>query len=202
MHCLKLVRDFVKSCTKTFDSSHDSEHAERVLRLALEIAEATYPSLDASIITVAALLHDVCDHKYKGATGTETLRDFVATQTGMDRASDIMDIIDNISFSKQDKGLDKDLGEDLTPYLVCIRDADRLEAIGESGLQRCEQFTLARGGHIPRDVVQHCKDKLLRLYSEHFIITDYARKLALPLHQHVESYVLQMEQVYGCKLAP
>ena len=185
------ARAFLIASTSYFDASHDVQHAERVMQMAFEIANATYADYDATILVLAALLHDVCDHKYTGpqSTSKPQLRNFLLEQVDAPAADSILLIIDNVSFSKQDKGLDQDLGEWLGRHLTCVRDADRLEAIGQRGLQRCMQFTEARGGEIPADVVQHCREKLLRLYNEHFIVTEYARQLALPLHQEIEQYM-------------
>ena len=96
-------------------------------------------------------------------------------------------LIDNVSFSKEDKirkGLCSapEIYPELHPYLQALRDADRLEAIGQIGIERCIEFTKSIGGNVPADVVTHCYEKLLRLYDEKFIVSEEARKRAVPLH--------------------
>jgi uncharacterized protein len=183
------LRNFVIDNTKIFDESHNWEHADKVYKTTIEIANSFNIEYDEDIITYASMLHDVCDHKYPNSISRETLHNFIIDQLNETKANDIMNIIDNVSFSKEDKGLCKDLGQKLNVYLTWIRDADRLEAIGEIGIKRCTQFVIAIGGNVPQDVVQHCYDKLLRLYDEHFIRTEYARKLAEPLHEYIMQYV-------------
>ena len=77
----------------------------------------------------------------------------------------------------------------LERYLAVLRDADRLEAIGQIGIDRCIAYSVSIGRKIPDDVVVHCHEKLLRLYDEHFIVTEEGRRLAAPLHQIIVDYV-------------
>ena len=61
-----------------------------------------------------------------------------------------MFLIENLSFSKEDKqrkGLSPkvEIPSHLKSYLDCLRDADRLEAIGDVGLLRCIEFCKAKG---------------------------------------------------------
>ena len=83
--------------------------------------------------------------------------------------------------------------EELKTYLQALRDADRLEAIGKIGVERCIMFNNSRGNKFPDDVIQHCHDKLLRIYTEHYIATEMGRKLAEPLHQDIVDFVKQYE---------
>ena len=59
-----IVLDFVKESTKYFDTSHNHEHALAVYELAMDIISHEIPNFDEKLITLASLLHDVCDHKY------------------------------------------------------------------------------------------------------------------------------------------
>lgn len=77
----------------------------------------------------------------------------------------------------------------LSPYLDALRDADRLEAIGQIGIDRCIAYSISIGRRIPEEVVDHCHEKLLRLYNEKFIVTEEGRKLAEPLHQIILDFV-------------
>ena len=73
-------------------------------------------------------------------------------------------MISQVSFSKQQNF------NPVHPVLRAVRDGDRMEAIGEIGIDRCEKFTKLRGGKVPEDVVKHCFDKLLKLVPHGYII--------------------------------
>lgn len=175
------VLDFVKKNTKIFDESHDWRHAVAVAEHATQIR-------DTKEVLYLALLHDVCDHKYADALPRAELSAWIAENLpGYPR---IDGFIDQISFSKQRKSGDMSRQD---PVLEAVRDADRLEAIGEVGLQRCMTYTKASGGRVPEDVIQHCHDKLLRLLPEGYIVTEKGRELAAPRHQVIVDYVKSMK---------
>ena len=204
---------FVKESTKHFDSSHNHQHAQAVTLNALIIAKSPEFSMDIENIDlrkllVIAMLHDVCDHKYKELSiSTEQLTNYIQTLTiNTLQTANIIKIIDSISYSKQIKNATHE--NSLKPadksLLSILRDADRIEAIGQIGIQRCYTYTKESLGPttdlvyegktadsviIPL-VVQHCHDKLLRLYNEGIIVTKKGREIAEPLHQEIVSYVL------------
>ena len=183
------VLEFVKDNTKIFDESHNWIHAVNVTRTAHEIMNSLGVSYEQEIITIAALCHDLCDHKYQESISVKTLEEFSIKMIGPENTFRVLDIIENVSFSKEIKGLRKSLSDIDNVYLMAISDADRLEAIGLIGIKRCEIFSHERGKKVPEDVIKHCYEKLLRLLPENFIKSDYARKLAIPLHQEILDYV-------------
>lgn len=188
------VLDFVKESTKHFDSSHNHEHASKVYASALAIMASLDPDFDFDLLMTAALLHDVCDHKYPQSIPRSQLDAFIIERVGPAKAQDVIFIIDNVSFSKEDKvrkgqATPVPVPEHLRLYLDAVRDADRLEAIGEVGIERCIEYSQSIGRKIPEEVVEHCHEKLLRLYEEHFIVTELGRKMAEPLHQVIVDYV-------------
>lgn len=180
----KELISFVKTHTNQFDESHDYNHALRVYENALLIIKGENYIIDIQIIQYCALLHDVRDHKYTSSISEEKFLQFVISGLGQKRASIVINVIDNVSYSKQIKGLRKNVCQ---PYLDIISDADKLEAIGPIGLQRCIAFNNAK--QLPhRNVILHCHQKLLRLKDE-FIVTKTAKNLAEPLHQFILNYV-------------
>ena len=118
----------------------------------------------------------MCDHKYPESIPRAELDAFIVKQLGQEKAQDVIFLIDNVSFSKEDKvrkGLAPEVPvpDHLKVYLDVLRDADRLEAIGQVGIDRCIAYSNAIGRKVPEEVVEHCHEKLLRLYEEKFIVT-------------------------------
>ena len=184
-----ILLDFVKESTKHFDDSHNHVHALQVTGNAHIIMATLMSDYDARILSYTAMLHDVCDHKYPESIPRSELVEFIKKNLTTVDSDIIMKIIDNISFSKENKGLTETLPEPYNVYLMAIADADRLEAIGEVGVRRCIEFTSSHGGKVPEDVVKHCHEKLLRLLPENFIKSKKAKEMAEPLHEVIVKYV-------------
>lgn len=184
------VEDFIKKSTEGFDSSHDYKHAIIVYLTARRIMDSFEIEYDYDILMFAALLHDVRDHKYPKSISETALRDFIKLHVP-NKVDIIMKIIDNTSYSREVRGKREKLDFPYNLYLDSISDADKLQALGAEGIRRCEAFTIASGGKVPDDTVQHCHDKLLRLYPDGFIRTDLGKKLAKPLHDEIVEYVAQ-----------
>ena len=183
----KKVLDFVKENTKNFDVSHNWKHA-------LQVAFNATKILNTPEVLYLALVHDVSDHKYPESLPREVLSNWIK-----DNLTDEIDLwIDQVSFSKQvatgkkvypgqkivigDKSLDI-----VHPVLEAVRDGDRMEAIGEIGLQRCIEYTqqaMAKEKEKYKDdpgylkfflplherVMHHCRQKLGRLVPEGYIV--------------------------------
>ena len=97
--------------------------------------ESITKDYDFDMLAAAALLHDVCDHKYPESIPRSELDAFIVKQVGEEKAKDVIFLIDNVSFSKEDKvrqgkAVAVPVPEHLKLYLDVLRDADRLEAIG------------------------------------------------------------------------
>ena len=185
---------FVKESTKHFDSSHNDEHAWIVYQSAVVIMESITQDYDFPLLITSALLHDVCDHKYPESIPRSELDAFIVKQVGEEKAKDVIFLIDNVSFSKEDKvrkgnAAAVSVPDHLKLYLDVLRDADRLEAIGQIGIDRCIAYSNAIGRKVPEEVVVHCHEKLLRLFEEKFIVTEKGRELAAPRHQVIVDYV-------------
>ena len=63
------TRLYVRQAMANAEPGHDWWHAERVCRLAMTLARSE--AVDALVVQLAALLHDIADHKFHG--GDETL---------------------------------------------------------------------------------------------------------------------------------
>jgi uncharacterized protein len=181
--------EFVTQSTKIFDDSHNVCHAQAVTKTTHQIMKSLGTPYDEHFVSMVAMLHDVCDHKYPESIKRSELSDFIKLHLSDEQAKYADLIIDNVSYSKEAKGLRENLPEPYNTYLTALSDADRLEAIGKIGIVRCETFTREHGGKVPDDVIKHCHEKLLRLLPDGFIKTEYGRKLAEPLHQEIVDYV-------------
>lgn len=188
------IDDFVRFHTRDFDESHDINHAIAVRDNSFAIIETLMSKYDRLFIYAASMLHDVRDHKYSTCISEKKFNDFVH-EIYPSQAKNILCVIKNISFSNQVKGKREKFDYPYSNYLIAVSDADRLEALGEVGLNRCIKYTVAKGGNIPDDVIKHCHEKLLKLLPDNFIVSEHARKLAQPLHRFIENYVEEQHSI-------
>jgi len=147
--CRKDIEDFVRESMKSFDASHDFFHIQRVRNLALRIAREE-GFTDLLIVELAALLHDVNDHKYvqhQKDQQSNTAKMMGILQKHKITAVDIEEmqlVIDNMSYTKERKRENDPKYKQLFskhPALAIVQDADRLDAIGAVGVARTFCFS-------------------------------------------------------------
>lgn len=146
---------YITSILKEHRSNgHGDDHALRVLKQAKTIAKK-YTSVEMTVVTLAALLHDVDDHKLFGTTNNANARKFlVASGLASETIEEICEVINAVSFTH---------GQ--IPRTIegkIVQDADRLDAIGAIGIARAFAF----GGSVKNDLcdtIRHFDDKLLKL---------------------------------------
>jgi uncharacterized protein len=138
------VSEYIQNKFKDSEGSHDWHHIERVWKLSKYIQQKE--GGDLLVIELAALLHDVSDHKYNGGDWekgsqltAEILLDFEAP---MDLIQKIQLVVSQVSF----KGAKvADLSDTVEAKIV--QDADRLDAIGAIGIARA--FSYGGSKHRP-----------------------------------------------------
>ena len=174
------AKEYIRKLFAENADGHGPEHALRVYRSALLIAE-TEPEANKQIVALGALLHDADDHKLFHTENNANTRRFLEEQGVAQETEDrICEAINAVSFS-QNKG--KRPG---TIEGQIIQDADRLDAIGAVGIAR----TFAYGGEHGRPLVssiQHFYDKLLLLRDE--MNTDAARQMAVRRHAFMTAFL-------------
>ena len=177
---------YIKEVFASDSSGHDAAHTLRVCRLAEKIAKAE--GADISIVKLAALLHDVDDHKLSPDTADTQSRAaaFLKAQ-GMDpsAAERILRIIGQVSFSRNTLPPDSLEG-------MCVQDADRLDAIGAIGIARTFAFGGAHGRKLyePGDAscsIAHFYEKLLLLKDR--MNTSSGTAMAAQRHRFLETYL-------------
>lgn len=165
-------------------SGHDLAHSLRVWHNA-ELIAADEPSCDAEVVALAAILHDVDDHKLFQTTDNANARAFLGEiDVDQERIELICEAISSVSFS-QNRGR-----KPRTIEGRIVQDADRLDAIGAIGVAR----TFAYGGAHGRGLessVQHFHDKLLLLAGE--MNTQTGRRLAEPRHAFLVAFLRELE---------
>ena len=129
----KLVKD--KFLNK--EGSHDWFHIERVYNLSTHLHKKE--GGDKLIIELAALLHDISDHKYNGGNwhaGAEVAIE-IMLQVGISKeiAEKVALVISQVSF----KGAQVN-DEVETIEAKIVQDADRLDAIGAIGIARAFSY--------------------------------------------------------------
>lgn len=205
---VELFLKWVAEKTKDRDESHGICHFKRVRSTAIKIAEeeikqnakfevlATPDFCPMKVIELAALGHDVLDHKYvsvekqveEGLHMRMFLRDAGVTELEIEA---VMLIMANVSFSKEKAGKLEVDALNARGWMVLrdiVSDADKIDAIGEEGLARCFEYTRSTvngdEGKIDRLVREHCTEKLL-LLKDNYIHTAVGKALAEPHHMSI-----------------
>ena len=176
--------DYIQILFKDAADGHDANHSLRVYYTAVSIAEK-HKECDVLTVALAAILHDVDDHKLFNTENNANARIFLA-ENGVDEVMTeiICDIINAVSFSQnRDKKPE-------TIEAMIVQDADRLDAMGAIGIAR----TFAYGGKNGRPLessVQHFHDKLLLLKD--MMNTKEARRIAEERHAFLEAFLFEIE---------
>lgn len=208
---LQKTEDFVRNKLEGEGSGHDWWHIHRVVQNAKTIENSE--GGNSFVIELAALLHDIADHKFH--KGNETLgpkitQEFLHSLKVDDTViTEVVKIIQEISFSKGMKTS--------TLEGMIVQDADRLDAIGAIGIAR----TFAYGGFKQREIynpnippvhyankeeyknntnptLNHFYDKLLLL--KNLMNTKKGLEMAEIRHAYMENFLKQFYQEWDGKL--
>lgn len=169
-----------------YDNSHDYQHILRVVSNANRIFQdesKTKPSTtyDTTSLFLAALLHDVGDHKYaKPGEDTENQVRNILLDHGAstDLAAKVQTIVKHVGYTNEVRN-PQSVIDVLAQYpeLAIVQDADRLDAIGAIGIGRCFSFGAAKfpDQHMGR-AIDHFEEKLYKL--EGMMKTESGKKMA------------------------
>ena len=187
---IEKARECAREAFASDSSGHDFYHTLRVHALSRTIA--LEEGADVAVVELAALLHDVDDHKLSPDTaeGKDRAVAFLQAQGVAPQLIDrIVRIIDQISFSRNTLPPDSLEGK-------CVQDADRLDAIGAIGIARTFAFGGSHGralhdpeGKDKSSSIAHFYDKLLLLKDR--MNTQTGRRLAQQRHEFLENYLAE-----------
>jgi uncharacterized protein len=191
-------------------SGHDWWHVWRVWQMAQRVAAYEVENgaeVDTVVVELAALLHDLGDHKFHGgdtSVAPRMAREWLASlNADAETVKHVSEIVATLSF----KGANV-----ATPMRALegeiVQDADRLDAIGAIGIARA----FAYGGHKGRELynpdvppqlhddfarysasaspsINHFYEKLLLLKDR--MNTNYAKQIAEERHRFMEQFLDQ-----------
>jgi uncharacterized protein len=203
LQILDKVKEFVKQKFNDFEGSHDWYHIERVHRMAIFLQE--HEGGDKFLIELAALLHDISDHKYNGGNweeGSKMTKELLVN-FGLDEENSerVSFIVSQVSFKGAKVGDDAEILE-----AKIVQDADRLDAIGAIGIARAFSYGGSKKRHlyIPDNnpIMHETKDEYLNseshtinhFYEKLFLLKDRmktktARAIAEQRHSLMENFV-------------
>lgn len=203
MNLLEEVRTIVERKFRSESADHDWYHIERVLKLAEYIQSKE--GGDLLVVQLAALLHDISDHKLNGGIKNDcgrVSREILTRLKADEKLTErVCDIVDNVSF----KGAGvSDVVESIE--LDIVRDADRLDAIGAIGIARAFHYggkndrsfyepDLGPSLHTDFDSYSSDKSHTLNHFYEKLLLikdrlrTKTAQEIGAERHQIMEGFV-------------
>ena len=176
---------FIRSLLEGEGSGHDWWHIQRVRNNALSISRIY--EVDLFIVEMAALLHDIADHKFHDgdeSIGLKKAKNWLnSLEVSNVDTEHILQIMKQVSFSS---GL---IPTSLEGRIV--QDADRLDAIGAIGIAR----TFAYGGYKKREIYNPEKPPI-----KYKTLDDY-KKNTNPTLNHFYEKLLLLKDLMNTKEA-
>ena len=204
---------FVKKELKDAEGGHDWFHIDRVFKNTLLIAKDE--SVDALVVSLAALLHDIADPKFYN--GDETIgpkkasKFLISQKVDTKIISHVVKIIQHISYKNS---LEKNGEKFSSKELEVVQDADRLDAIGAIGIARCFNYggfknralynpaispnlTMTKEEYKNSDAptINHFYEKLLLLKDK--MNTNTGRKIATERHVYMVQFLEQFDNEWN-----
>ena len=208
------VKLIVEQKFRKESADHDWYHIERVLKLAEYIQDQE--GGDLQVVRLAALLHDISDHKLNGGIKNDCGRVSREILTRLNADEELIGrvcaIVDKVSF----KGAGvEDVAESLE--LDIVRDADRLDAIGAIGIARAFHYggknnrsfyepDLGPSLHTDFDSYSSDKSHTLNHFYEKLLLikdrlrTQTAREIGLERHELMSAFVADFLKEWNVKL--
>jgi len=183
------TESFAKSYMDKYDESHDFNHALRVKNLAIKIAKSVnMNNSEIFEIILAALVHDINDHKYKtDILQEELLKKFFKDILKEDIADKVVYLACNVSLSKEHSSVTKNITYNLSKQLDCIRDADRIESLGAMGLSRYYIYGIINVKSNTKTIIENIEQRSNILMKS--IKTDLGKKISKDKYKIVRLFI-------------
>ena len=180
---------FVQKYMDNYDDSHNFNHALRVKNLAIKIAKSENMSEEEIFeITIAALVHDVSDHKYKSETSQENiLKTFLKGLLIEEIVDRVVYLACNVSLSKEVNSITRNISYNLTKQLVVIRDADRIESLGAMGISRYYMYGIVNRNSNIQNIVENIEQRTNILIKS--IKTTLGKKISEDKYKIVKIFI-------------
>ena len=204
---IDLLSQRIEEALQKTDRAHDYAHIERVRRLAREIGQVE--KVDLEMVDLIALLHEVGDRK---VLPDKTVGDFLPETWNIGKISNMVKAV-----SWSSGNLFSNLSPENQSVVAVVADADRLEALGATGIARCLIYSGAHQrplyssepARIPcpldeykktdgASAINHFFEKLLVMEFR----TETGRKLAQPRKERMIEFLLSLSEETGYKYPP
>jgi uncharacterized protein len=205
---IKVIKQLVQAEFNEEATGHDWHHIERVYNTACYLQSKE--GGDRTIIELAALLHDISDHKFNGGKldegGNVAYKLLIENNSTEETAEKVKEIINSVSF-KGANVIDK--SNSLEAKIV--QDADRLDAIGAIGIARAFAFggnrnrpiyspsnaptlhdTFEEYANSKSHTINHFHEKLLLLKNR--LHTETAKTIGNERHLFMENFLIQFHK--------
>jgi HD superfamily phosphodiesterase len=181
------------------DESHALKHSMDVFHYANKIIHAEFPNnrfleQQTDIISMSAILHDMCDKKYVTENnGIIEIDNFMKDYMNLQQREMVTNIVSTMSYSTVKAKGYPDLGAYQLAYHI-VREADLLTAYD---IDRCIIYGMMKE-HLSykdsaRRAVELFEHRVLKYRADNLFITDYSKRESLILHnkclQNIESLV-------------
>jgi len=188
------------------DVSHGVHHVSKVRDNALLISRQLNITDSFRLIKIeaAALFHDLWDHKYVNPSSMEYKRtkdkfkyELKKRLFSDQEIKDIEIIINNISLSREMELRSTDSLLSLKHLQLMrdiVSDADKLEMLGISGIERIIEFQMHKCPNTKPEELKNIvkkvyNTKISKLLDENYIKTEPGRDMARPLMQEMKNYI-------------
>ena len=179
---------FNTSKKHNIDESHALKHSMDVFHYANKIVHAEFPNnrfleQQTDIISVSAIVHDMCDKKYVNENnGIIEIDNFMKDYMNLQQREMVTNIVSTMSYSTvKSKGY-PDLGAYQLAYHI-VREADLLTAYD---IDRCIIYGMMKEKlsytNSAKRAVELFKNRVLKYRDDNLFITDYSKQESLILH--------------------